>query len=138
NLRGRLSRFESYATTIDTVGLRLELLGSTMARLDEIESGQRALAMPGGYGSSDVNLSTAPQLSRARLDEVLNLLNAEIGGRYLFAGGYSDRRPVAGLEAVLNGTEGKAGFIDVAQERQLADLGDGLGRLAFDPLAAAT
>jgi hypothetical protein len=38
---------------------------------------------------------------------------------------------VADTDAILNGANGKAGFAQVASERQQADVGDGLGRLTL-------
>src|SRR5690349_592179 len=90
-MRSRLSRFESYATTMDTVKLRLDVLDQSISRLDTIEADQRVSATPSAYGSSDLNLGTVPTNSRARLDEVLDILNANVAGRYLFSGGKTDQ-----------------------------------------------
>src|SRR5262245_1388541 len=94
-MRSRVSRIDSYQQTMSTVGLRLEVLDTSMSRLDAIEAAQRTSATPGGMGSGNINLSTVPTTSRARLDEVIDILNAEVAGRYLFAGGNSDEKPVA-------------------------------------------
>jgi flagellar hook-associated protein 3 FlgL len=132
SMRARLSRIDSYQQTMSIVGLRLQVLDTAMSRLDAIEAAQRTSAVPGGQGSSNINLATVPSTSRARFDEVLDLLNSEAGGRYLFAGGRSDSKPVASSGSVMNGAAGRAGFLTVAGERALADKGaDGLGRLAI-------
>jgi flagellar hook-associated protein 3 FlgL len=135
SMRARLSRIDSYQQTMTTVGLRLDVLDTAMSRLDAIEAAQRTAAVPGGQGSSNINLATVPSTSRARLDEVLDLLNSEAGGRYLFAGGKSDSKPVASSGQVMNGVAGRAGFLTVAGERALADKGDGLGRLEITTTA---
>jgi flagellar hook-associated protein 3 FlgL len=136
SMRARLTRIESYEQTMTTVGFRLDVLDVAMSRLDAIEAAQRTLAVPGGRGSSDINLTTVPMTSRARLDEVLDVLNSQAGGRYLFAGGRSDSKPVATSGDVMNGVAGRAGFLTVAGERALADKGaDGLGRLAITTTA---
>ncbi|HEV7278513.1 MAG TPA: hypothetical protein VGN80_19715 [Devosiaceae bacterium] len=130
SMRTRLNKLESFGNSISSVNLRLDVLGSTMSRLDSIESDQRGLVTPGGYGSSGINLATAPELSKARLDEVLNLLNTSLDGRYLFGGSTTDQMPVAELQTILDGGSGRAGFKTVLEERTLADRGtDGLGRL---------
>lgn len=136
SMRSRLNKIESFGSSISSVNLRLDVLGSTMGRLEAIEADQRGLVTPGGYGSSGINLATAPELSRARLDEVLNLLNTSIDGRYLFGGSTTDKMPVEELQTILDGGSGRAGFRTVLEERTLADRGvDGLGRL---DLAAVT
>ena len=130
SMRARLSRLDSYQQTMTTVGLRLDVLDTAMSRLDEIEAAQRTAAVPGGQGSGNINLATVPSTSRARLDEVLDILNSEAGGRYLFAGGKTDQKPVASSGDIMNGVAGRAGYLTVAGERALADKGaDGMGRL---------
>jgi flagellar hook-associated protein 3 FlgL len=129
-MRARLSRFESYSNTMTTVQLRLDVLDQSISRLDTIEADQRTAAVPGGYGSANLSLGTLPTTSRARLDEVLDILNADVAGRYVFSGGKTDQRPVPSSTEVLDGVDGKAGFKTVVQQRKLADAGaDGMGRL---------
>ncbi len=129
-MRARLSKIAGYQDIITSVNLRLDVLDKTMTRLDALEADQRTLATPGSYGSSNINLTTTPDLSLARLDEVLDLLNATVDGRYLFGGGTTDRQPVEETSVVLDGYLGRDGFRTVVGERKLADAGpDGLGRL---------
>jgi len=136
SMRARLTKNASYQDTITAVNLRLDVLDATVSRLDKLESDQRTLAAPGGYGSSNINLTTTPDLSLARLDEVLDLLNASIDGRYLFGGSTTDRAPVLETSAILDGALGRDGFRTVVGERKLADAGpDGLGRLGVTTAA---
>lgn len=138
-LRTRLTRIDTYRETMSTVNLRLDLLDKTLTRLDTIEADQRALATPGGYGSSNVNFATTPEISRSRLDEVLSLLNIDLAGRFLMGGKVTDRAPVKMAEAVLNGEAGRDGFSTVVNERRLADLGaQGRGRLEATWAGAGT
>lgn len=130
SMRARLTKISGYQDTITSVNLRLSVMDTTMSRLDTLEADQRTLATPGGYGSSNINLTTTPDLSLARLDEVLDLLNASVDGRYLFGGGTTDKKPVEDTAAILDGALGRDGFRTVVGERKLADAGpDGLGRL---------
>jgi flagellin-like hook-associated protein FlgL len=136
SMRARLARIEGYEQTMTAVGLRLDVLNTAMSRLDQIEAEQRTSAYPGGRGSSDINLATLPTTSRARLDEVLAILNSQAGDRYLFAGSRTDRRPVVSAAEVMNGDGARAGFLSIAGERTLADRGaDGLGRLSVQRVA---
>jgi len=43
----------------------------------------------------------------------------------------TDKQPVADMDSILYGGSGKAGFKQIASERQQADVGDGLGRLTL-------
>lgn len=128
--RARISRMDAYKDTQTTLDLRLSILNTTVTRLDQLESAQATSVVPGSYGTSNINFATSPAVSRARLDEVIDLLNADAGGRYLFGGGRTDKPPVAKVNDIMNGVAGRAGFKQVAAERTLADAGsNGLGRL---------
>ncbi|HVY51955.1 MAG TPA: hypothetical protein VHA07_10410 [Devosia sp.] len=137
-IRSRLTRLDGYDTNITMVNSRLDMFDQITSRLGDIEQDARGLITPSAYGSQDVILGSAPVQAQANLDEVINLLNSDINGRYLFGGGVTDKRPVADMDAILNGAGGKAGFKQVASERQQADVGDGLGRLQFDTTVPGT
>lgn len=130
SIRARIGKIGSYQETITAVNLRLNVIDTTMTRLDMLEADQRTQATPGGYGSSNINLTVTPDLSKARLDEVFDLLNASVDGRYVFGGSTTDQPPVQETAAILDGALGRDGFRTVVGERKLADAGtNGLGRL---------
>src|SRR5690606_18060215 len=129
SIRSRMSRIEGHQSTATMVNMRLSVFDKVVARFDAIEADARAGMTPSAYGSSNVNFGTVPSLGRSRLDEVLTLLNTDVDGRYLFAGGKVDQKPVATLAAILDGAAGKAGFAEIANQRLQADQGNGLGRL---------
>jgi flagellin-like hook-associated protein FlgL len=131
SMTSRISRIDGYQNSIDMVNMRLSVFDQVIGRLDTVESNARAAITPSAYGSSNVNFGTAPSLARSQLDEVVNLLNTDVDGRYLFAGGSVDKRPVETTDTLLNGAGGKAGYVQVAAERLAADKGDGLGRLTL-------
>jgi flagellin-like hook-associated protein FlgL len=135
SMTSRVARIEGYQNSIDMVNMRLSVFDQVLGRLDTLESSARSAITPGAYGSSNVNFGTAPSLARSQLDDVVNLLNTDVDGRFLFAGGSVDKRPVENTDALLNGAGGKAGYVQVAAERLLADQGDGLGRLTLTTTA---
>jgi flagellar hook-associated protein 3 FlgL len=129
-LRSRMSRIAGYQDTIKTVDLRLDVLDQAVSRLDEIEADARGSAAPGSYGADGINKQALPSLSSARLDEVLAVLNTDVAGRFLFGGGITDEPPVAAMDEILNGADGRDGFRTIVGERRAADAGtDGRGRL---------
>lgn len=131
SVRSRLAKIEGFSANIETVKLRLSFLDKTMSRLDAIEGEARNSAVQGQYGTNNINMATLPGLSKARLDEVVTLLNSDVAGRYLFGGANTDSAPLPDTETLLNGQGGKAGFKTVVSERKAADAGlDGRGRLA--------
>jgi len=129
-LRARLSAMEGYKQSITTVNLRLELMGQSLNRLDSLEAETRADVLIGSRDMNGTNLPTAQFLAKNRLSETIELLNLQVGGRYLFGGSETEARPVALFDEMMNGAGGRAGFRQVIEERRAADLGaDGLGRL---------
>ncbi|KRA45549.1 hypothetical protein [Devosia sp. Root635] len=133
SVRSRLSKIEGFSANIDTVNLRLTFLDKTMTRLDAIESETRNSAVQGQYGTNNINMATLPGLSKARFDEMVTLLNADVAGRYLFGGSNTDSAPLPDTTSLLEGIGGKDGFKSVVGERKAADAGtDGLGRLVID------
>lgn len=135
SIRSRVSRIEGYQSNIDMVNMRLDVFDKVVSRLDTVESDARAAISPSAYGSSNINFGTAPSFARSQLDEVVNLLNTDVDGRFLFAGGKVDQRPVESADALIDGAAGKAGFRQVAAERLMADQGNGLGRLTMGTAA---
>ena len=133
SVRSRLSKIEGFSANIDTVNLRLSFLDKTMTRLDSIEAESRNSAVQGQYGTNNINMATLPGLSKARFDELVTLLNADVAGRYLFGGSNTDSAPLPDTTSLLEGIGGKDGFKSVVGERKAADAGtDGLGRLGID------
>src|SRR5262249_16315385 len=69
-----------------------------------------------------------------QLDELLNLLNTQVGDRYIFSGRALDTPAAESLAHILDGDGARAGFKQVVTERNQADLGaNGLGRLVIPP-----
>lgn len=129
-LRQRMSRIDSFQDNIKTVNLRLNVLDTTVKRLDTIEADARAAVMSSAGASDALVYQSAPALAASRLDEVLTLLNADVAGRYLFGGSEVETRPVVDSNTVLDGATGKAGFNTVVTQRKAADLGTAqMGRL---------
>ncbi|MDB5622297.1 MAG: hypothetical protein JWR39_860 [Devosia sp.] len=136
--RSRLDKIAGFSSSIDTVNLRLSFLDKSMSRFDSMEGEARNSALPGQYGSSDINMATVPRQSEARFDEIITMLQEDVAGRYLFGGNVTDTPPVENARVLLNGQGGRLGFKQVLAERQAADLGDGLGRLELSAGAAGT
>jgi flagellin-like hook-associated protein FlgL len=105
------------------------MLSQTNAQLSTLEGTARTAITPSADGTDSVNFASVPTLGRGNLDEVVDLLNTDVAGRYLYGGAVTDKLPVASTSELLDGAGGKAGFTQVAMERQQADVGDGLGRL---------
>lgn len=131
SVRSRLTTIAGYNANIEQVDLRLSFYDNALSRMDKIESEARNSAVQGQYGSSNINMATISALSKSRLDEMVTMLNADVGGRHLFGGRITDAAPLATTSELLDGVGGRAGYKTVVTERNAADLGQfGMGRLA--------
>src|SRR5690606_9556498 len=81
SVRSRLNTIAGYTASIEQVALRLSFYDNALTRLDEIEGQARNSAVQGQYGSNNINMATISGLSKARLDEMVTLLNSDVGGR---------------------------------------------------------
>jgi flagellin-like hook-associated protein FlgL len=135
SLRAASSRIDSYAGSIQMVNTRLTMFNTVTSQLATIQSTAQSAMTPSAYGSSNGNFGTTPSLAYSNLDQVVNLLDTDVAGRYLFSGNKTDAVPVPSTDELINGANGKAGFAQVASERQQADVGDGMGRLTLSSTA---
>ena len=137
SVRSRLSTISGYNASIDQVSLRLTFYDNALSRMDKIEGEARNAAQQGQYGTNNINIATISAQSRARLDEMVTMLNSDVAGRYLFGGAVTDKAPLPDTDTLLYGAGGRAGYQTVVTERKAADAGlDGLGRIgaSVDPL----
>jgi len=139
SVRSRLNTIAGYNASIEQVDLRLSFYDNALSRMDEIEGEARNSAVQGQYGTNNINMATISPLSKARLDEMVTMLNSDIAGRYLFGGSVTDKAPLPTTDELLNGAGGRAGFQTVVTERKAADAGlSGLGRLVSDHAAGTS
>ena len=121
NLTARLSRIEGFGANILTVENRMSFYTNGLERLDEIEADARALAVPGAYGTDGINFTNVRNQSTNLLKEVIDVLNTDITGQYIFGGNKSDTKPVASFDEMMNGPNG---FVAYTQNRNAEDMGN--------------
>jgi flagellar hook-associated protein 3 FlgL len=126
-LRSQLSAIGSYNDTIDNVGVRIEVADAALTRIAELGRQMKAVA---GQLNSSIQRTTAKETAKNAVDEIIGLLNTQVGDRYLFSGLASDTSAVDTMNSVLYGDGIRAGLQQIISERNQADLGaTGLGRL---------
>ncbi|MGY6644526.1 MAG: flagellin N-terminal helical domain-containing protein [Salinarimonas sp.] len=103
DLRARISGLESWQQGIKSADTRLKMMLQSIQGLDKIATDTKAVAaMP----ASKVIPGANPQeqmLAQANLQGAIDFLNAEFGGRSLFAGRAHDERPVANYNTIMQG-----------------------------------
>jgi flagellar hook-associated protein 3 FlgL len=131
-LNSQLSALTGYANTATTVGTTLSVAQSVLTQLGDAGTAvQQAVNQPGAF-TLDNNGQTTTQASAAtQLDNILSLLNTQVGDNYIFSGSGQNQPSVASASDILNGNGAQAGLTQVISERQQADLGaSGLGHLS--------
>ncbi len=134
--RADISSQESYLRSSETALLRLEVTQQSLGRIREnfLDSQREMRSTP--YQPNLNGQTLAQTTAKDRLNEVVELLNTELNGRYLFAGRDGATSPVARADDILEGKGGKSGLKDIIAERKAADMGaDGRGRLVIPPSA---
>lgn len=132
NLHARLGKVQGYQANAQTVQTRIDFHVNALERLAEIESETRRLAIPSAYGTDGVNMTVIEQQSLSQFKEVIDLLNTEINGQYIFAGNRTDTKPVPDFTELMDAT-GPDGYRAVLDEYKQAQGVDDLGRMTITP-----
>jgi flagellar hook-associated protein 3 FlgL len=137
-LQAKLAALTSYGDTIDTVDVRLNLAQTALTRIAGLQHTVKSATQLGAFDLDASGRTTGQRNAQIQLDEVLTLLNARAGDRYLFSGRAVDQPAVETTDRILNGDGTRAGFKQVLAERSQADLGSGLGRLLIPPAVGSS
>ena len=98
---------------------------------------QQAINQQGTFSLNNNGQTTTQSAAESQLDEVLSLLNTQVGDNYIFSGSAVNQPSVASTNEILNGNGGQAGLTQVISERLQADQGaNGLGRLTVGGIGA--
>jgi flagellar hook-associated protein 3 FlgL len=129
-LSEQLSAMDGYSTTASTVGTTLSIAQSVLTQLGNVGSGVQQVLSGETNFTLDANGQTPAQAAAANyLDEIVSLLNTQVGSNYLFSGSAVGQPSVASTSEILNGNGSQAGLTQVIAQRLQADEGAGNGRL---------
>jgi len=132
SLNAQLSAISGFDNTIDNVNARVDLMNTALGNMIDLTSTVKSAMVKANGVSNGSGAAVAQQTGQSSLDQLLALLNAQAGDRYLFSGRATDKPAVETLDHILNGDGARAGLKQLITERNQADLGaDGLGRLAI-------
>jgi flagellin-like hook-associated protein FlgL len=139
-LDAQLSAISGYSATNTTITATLGIEEATLTGIgnlgNEVQTGatKPAAFTLGNTGQTALQASAAGQL-----DEVLSLLNTQVGNNYLFSGSAPNQQSVDTTDHILNGNGAQAGLKQVISERSQADVGaSGLGRLVIPAVVGST
>jgi len=129
-LRNRFTTLEAFESSIDNVDVRLNIAQTSLGRLAELGQTVKSAAFQSSIQGNGTTLAQTTAMSS--LNEMLGLLNTQIGDRYIYSGLAADQPSVATLEQIMDGDGVRAGFKQIVSERKQADLGTlGLGRMVI-------
>ena len=127
----------AHTDSITNVGTRVSLQQSVLSRVADLGHDVKG-ATAGPFDIDNTGQTTGQRSASSQLDEILGLLNTQVGDRYLFSGRAVDKPAAETMDHILNGDGGRAGFRQVLGERAQADLGaNGLGRLVIPPASGS-
>ncbi|MFZ5736949.1 MAG: flagellin [Pseudomonadota bacterium] len=139
-LRAQMANIASYSDTMTNITTRISVANLSLQRMAEISSEVKGAAV--SAGSTLDNTGQTPGQKTASLDffDSVDMLNAQVGDRYLFGGRVTDTAPVTAADKIMNGDGAAvAGLKQVISERHDADVGTtGMGRTIVSAGATAT
>jgi len=139
-LNAQLSAINGYSSTAATVGTTLSIAQSDLTALGSAgNSVEQSVSDQGAFALNSNGQTTTQQSAESQLDQILSLLNTQVGNNYIFSGSAVNQPSVASTNEILNGNGAQAGLTQVIAERAQADLGaNGLGRLVIPPVSGST
>ena len=139
-LNAQLSAINGYSDTATTVGTTLSVAQSALTQIGSTATAvEQSLNQAAAFSLDNNGQTTTQEAAASQLDQILSLLNTQVGNNYLFSGSAVNQPSVASTSEILNGNGAQAGLDQVIAERQQADLGtNGLGRLVIPAPSGST
>lgn len=128
--RARLATLGDYTANIKDAQTRISFMSLSLTQIGKLSSALSA-SLPASP-SQPIGQTTAQTSADDGLKQTIDMLNQQVGGRYLFSGRTGDTEPVKSYDLIMNGDATHAGLKQMITQRKAADLGTaGLGRLAL-------
>jgi flagellar hook-associated protein 3 FlgL len=132
SLNAQLAAINGYTNTTSTVSTTLNIAQSALTELGNTASTVQQEVTDGpGFSLNSTGQTTIQVAAQSQLDQILSLLNTQVGSNYIFSGSAVNQASVASTSDILNGNGAQAGLTQIISQRQQADLGaSGTGRLS--------
>jgi flagellar hook-associated protein 3 FlgL len=131
-LSAQISTIGGFQSNNSIVNSRLSIMQSALTQFDSVSQTVQQSAMQSNYNPGPNGQTVDQTFAGQQLDQLLNVMNTQADGRFVFSGSAVDQQSVASSSLILNGTATQAGLKQVISERNQADLGaNGLGRLVI-------
>jgi flagellar hook-associated protein 3 FlgL len=132
-LGAQLGAINGFSATASTVGTTLSIAQSVLQQLGNVGSSlQQTISQQGAFALDNTGQTTTQETAASDLDQILALLNTQVGNNYLFSGSALNQPSVAPTNEILNGNGAQAGLKQIIVQRLQADQGvGGTGRLTI-------
>jgi flagellin-like hook-associated protein FlgL len=141
-LGAQLADINGYSSTASTVGTTLSIAQSVLGQVGTVGSTvQQSISQQGAFSLDNTGQTATQESAASYLDQILSLLNTQVGSNYLFSGSAVDQPSVASTNEILNGNGAQAGLTQVIADRLQADQGADvppLGRLVIPATAGSS
>ena len=115
SLNAQSAQIGSYNTTIDNVMTRINVAQNALTAIDKVSSGLGSALSQGT--DSPTNGNTTQISAQSWLQQLVGLLNTQVGDRYVFSGSATDTPSTASYDQIINGGNGRDGLTTVISER---------------------
>jgi flagellar hook-associated protein 3 FlgL len=137
-LNSQLAAINGFQNSNNVVNARLSIAQTALTQFDSVASGVQNSAMLSNYTAGPNGYTVDQTYAGDQLSQLLNLMNTQGDGGYIFSGNAVNQPSVASSSLILNGTATQAGLLQMISERNQADLGaNGLGRLVIPAVTTA-
>jgi flagellar hook-associated protein 3 FlgL len=100
DLRSHVKELETYQKNIDMAELRVTSMVEAMTRIKDVARDLQT-QLTKLSGQANPNMKVLNDLAKTGFEEVVNMLNTKVDGRYLFAGSDTDNAPVTDPDQYL-------------------------------------
>jgi flagellar hook-associated protein 3 FlgL len=137
-LSRQLDAITSFNDTMSIVGTRISIGEMSLSQIADVGNQVKSATLLPNFNIDGTGQTSEQKSAYYQLEQILSLLNTQVGDRFLFSGTAVTQPSVETADHILNGNGAQAGLKQLISERNQADLGaTGLGRLVI-PAAVGT
>lgn len=122
-MRREISSIEVYEDSNTVASIQLELMGKSLEHMEEMRAESVSAIDENNYTLTTEGQTTSQQATEIMLHETISQLNSEVNGYYLFGGKDATEPPVASLDVIMEGANGKLGLKELMARYENAHVG---------------
>ncbi|SDR36970.1 hypothetical protein [Pseudovibrio sp. Tun.PSC04-5.I4] len=123
DMRREISGIETYEDTNATASLHLTLMSKSLEYMEKMRSESVSSIDDNNYTLTTGGQTTSQQATEIMLHETISQLNTDVNGYYLYGGKDASGPPVAPLDDIMDGKDGKMGLKELMARYESAHLG---------------